>query len=179
MSIKVILLEEVVNLGEPGKIVDVAPGYARNFLVPRKLATYANEGKLKELAHNTKRLERKRAKLQTAAQTVADSINEKTLTIDVRAGLDGKLFGSVTTKDIADALKQQLNVEVDRRKVHLSEPIRTLGTHIISVHLLTEARASINVHVMDSTHPFDAPVAVEVAAAPVAEVAEVAEESAE
>jgi large subunit ribosomal protein L9 len=183
MSIKVILTEEVPTLGVPGTIVAVAPGYARNFLVPRKLAVYADDSKLKELAHNQKRLERKRAKLQAAADATAGNIGGQTLTIDVRAGLDGKLFGSVTASDISIALKQQLNVEVDRRKVSLRESIRALGIHAVEVHLMGDTRATVNVHVVDSSHPFEAPVVIEAAdatePAPVVAAAPAVEETPE
>ena len=170
---KVILTEEVLGLGEPGKMVDVAPGYARNFLVPRKLAVYADKGKVKELEHNTRRLERKRQRLQVAAQSTAQRIGSQALTIDAHAGPGGRLFGSVTSIDIAHALKDQLGVEVDRRKIHLHEPIRTLGAHTVNVHLIGDTRATITVNVVDTTHPEAVPVAE---AAPPAEEPAPAEE---
>lgn len=168
---KVILTEEVVNLGEPGKIVDVAPGYARNYLVPRKMAVYANAGKVKELEHNKRRLERKRQQLQAAAQTTVQRMTGQTLTFDERAGQSGRLFGSVTTSDIADALKSQLGIEVDRRKIHLREPIRTLGAHEVDVHLIGETRGTVTVNVVDTAHPEEpkaaaAPETPKAAAAP-------------
>jgi len=148
---KVILTEEILGLGEPGKVVDVAPGYARNFLVPRKLAVYANAGKVKELEHNKRRLERKREQLQAAAQTTAQRLTGHVLQIDARAGQGGRLFGSVTTSDIAEAIQQQCGVELDRRKIHLQDPIRTLGDHEIAIHLIGDARATMTVHVADAT----------------------------
>ena len=162
---KVILTEEVLGLGEPGTIVDVAPGYARNFLVPRKLAAYANEGKVKELEHNKRRLERKRMRLQDAAQTTVQRINGQVLNIDAKAGPGGRLFGSVTTSDIAEAIKAQLDIEVDRRKIQLREPIRTVGDHDVEVHLIGDARATVKVHVADATQ-------LEQVAAPAPPVAE-------
>jgi len=174
---KVILTEEIVGLGEPGKLVDVAPGYARNYLVPRKLAVYANEGRIKELAHNTRRLERKRQKLQAAAMSTAEKITASPVTIEAHAGQGGRLFGSVTNHDIADALKAQVGIEVDRRKIHLREPIRTLGTHQVDIHLIGETRAVATVHVVDTTHPAeDAPAPVP-AAEPVAETAPAEDEA--
>ncbi|MHB0936729.1 MAG: 50S ribosomal protein L9 [Armatimonadota bacterium] len=163
---KVILTEEVLGLGEPGKLVDVAPGYARNFLVPRKLAVYANEGRVKELEHNKRRLERKRQRLQVAAQSTAQRIASQAITIDAKAGPGGRLFGSVTSSDVAHAMKDQIGVEVDRRKIHLHEPIRTLGSHEVNVHLIGETRAVVTVNVVDTTHvPEAAPEAAPVAAA--------------
>jgi len=149
---KVILNEEVLGLGEPGKLVDVAPGYARNFLVPRKLAVYADKGKVKELEHNKRRLDRKHQRLQIAAQSTAQRITGQAVNIDAHAGPGGRLFGSVTTSDIAQLLKDQLGVEIDRRKIHLHEPIRTLGTHEVDVHLIGETRAVITVKVVDTSH---------------------------
>ena len=148
---KVILTEEVLGLGDPGTVVDVAPGYARNFLVPRKLAVYANEGKVKELEHNKRRLERKRQRLEAAAQTTAQRISGQPITIEARAGQGGRLFGSVTSSDIAQAMKNALDIEVDRRKIHLHEPIRTLGEHDVDIHLIGETRVTAKVIVVDSS----------------------------
>ncbi len=148
---KVILTDEVLGLGEPGKVVDVAPGYARNFLVPRKLAVYANEGKLKELEHNKRRLERKRQQLQDAAQSTAQRINGQTLTIPARVGQAGKLYGSITSHAIADALQAQLDVTVDRRKIHLRAPIHTMGAHEVEIQLIGDTRATVTVNVVDES----------------------------
>ena len=166
---KIILQEEVHGLGEPGKIVDVAPGYARNFLVPRKLAVYANAGNVRELEHHSRRLERKRQQLQTAAMSTAELVNAKPIFIDAHAGPGGKLYGSVTNTDIADALKSQLDVVVDRRKIHLREPIRMLGTHTAELHLIGDTRATITINVVDTTHQQPAPAAPAPAAPAVAE----------
>lgn len=154
---KVILNEEVHGLGEPGKIVDVAPGYARNFLVPRKLAVYANSGNIKELEHHQRRLERKRQRLQIAAQSTAARINGQVLTIEARVGKEGKLYGSVTGADIADLLKAQLDVEIDRRRITLREPIRTVGEHLADIRLLGETHASVTINVLDAAHPAATP----------------------
>jgi len=175
---KVILTEEVLGLGDPGKLVDVAPGYARNFLVPRKLAVYADEGKVKELEHNKRRLERKRQRLQVAAQSTAQRIASQTITIDAKAGPGGRLFGSVTSSDIAHTLKDQVGVEIDRRKIHLHEPIRTLGSHEVDVHLIGETRAVVTVNVVDTTHVPEPEAAPAVEAAALAEQPTPAEEAA-
>ena len=160
---EVILTEEVEGLGEPGKIVNVAPGYARNYLVPRKLAIYADASKKKELEHNKLRLERKRQKLQTAAQSTAQRIGAQAITIETHAGPGGRLFGSVTSIDIADALKAQFGETVDRRKIHLHEPIRSLGSHEVDIQLIGDTRATVTVNVVDPTHPLEAPVDAETA----------------
>ncbi len=150
---RVILNEEVHGLGEPGKLVDVAPGYARNYLIPRKLAVYANTGNIKELEHHQRRLERKRQRLQTAAQSTAARINGKVLTIEARVGKEGKLFGTVTSSDIADRLKAQLDVDIDRRRITLREPIRTVGEHQADIRLLGDTHATVTVNVLDAAHP--------------------------
>lgn len=161
---KVILNEEVVGLGEPGKIVDVAPGYARNFLVPRKLAVYADSANVREMEHHKRRLERKRQRLMDAARTVAEKLNGQTVTIDARAGQGGKLYGSITTADIAEAIKNAFDITIDRRKLHLREPIRSLGAHEVDATFLGEAKAVFTVSVIDSTQvvaPAEAKPAVE------------------
>lgn len=155
---KVILNEEVVGLGEPGKLVDVAPGYARNYLVPRKLAVYANTGNVRELEHHRRRLDRKRQRLQAAAMSTADRIATLVLKVQARSGEAGRLFGTVTTSDLAEALQQQCDITVDRRKIHLREPIRNLGDHAADVHLMGDTRATLNIHVFDPAH-VDAPAA--------------------
>ena len=179
---KVILNEEVVGLGEPGKIVDVAPGYARNFLVPRKLAVYANTGSVKELEHHKRRLERKRQRLQTAAMGVAERIQSLVLNITARSGEGNKLYGSVTSSDLAEALQTQFDVTVDRRKIHLREPIRTLGEHTADVQLMGETRATLQINVTDPAKQAEAAApAAAPAPAPAAEAApaETTEETAE
>ena len=160
---KVILNEEVLGLGEPGKIVDVAPGYARNFLVPRKLAVYASMASVKELEHHTNRLERKRQRLVTAAQSIADRLNGQTLKIEGRAGESGKLYGSITNSDIAESLLSQFDVTIDRRKIHLREPIRTVGGHSVEISFMGDTRAVITVNVFD---PAQLQVSKPAAAAP-------------
>lgn len=149
---KVILNEEVHGLGEPGKLVDVAPGYARNYLVPRKLAVYANTGNIKELEHHQRRLERKHQRLQVAAQSTATRINGKVLTIEARVGKEGKLFGTVTSTDIADRLKAQFDVDIDRRRITLREPIRTVGEHQADIRLLGDTHATVTINVLDAAH---------------------------
>ncbi len=146
---KVILTEEVINLGNCGDIVDVAPGYARNFLVPRKLAIYANKGNVREMEHHKGILDRKLKKMQQAAMSVAEKINDQVLVFKVKVGENGKMFGSVTTHDIAALLKAQFELEVDRRKITLGEHISTLGDHNAEVRLMSETRANIIVRVVD------------------------------
>lgn len=167
---KIILNEEVQGLGEPGKIVDVAPGYARNFLIPRKLAVYANNASVRELEHHRNRLERKRQRLVTAAMGIVERINLQTIKIEAHAGESGKLFGSITTADIAKAIQDNFEVTIERRKITLREPIRSLGNHVVDIQFLADTRATLTVEVFDPAYV--APVKV---APPVAVVEEVIE----
>ena len=178
---KVILNEEVLGLGEPGKIVDVAPGYARNFLVPRKLAVYASTASVKEMEHHKTRLERKRQRLVTAAQSIAERLNGQTVKIEGRAGDTGKLYGSVTTSDIASAIQSQFDVLIDRRKIHVREPIRTVGGHTVDISFMGDTRAVVTVNVFDPAQvakpaevakPVEAPSGPPHSPAPVPYVAE-------
>ena len=146
---KVILNDDIPGLGEPGKIVDVAPGYARNYLVPRGLAIYADRASVKELDHHQKRLAKKRAKLEEAAKSVAERINGSEISIEARSGEGGKLYGSVTTSDIAKLLNEMFEINVDRRKISLAEPIRSLGAFKATVDLIGDASATVTISVTD------------------------------
>lgn len=163
---KVILTEEVIGLGEPGTQVDVAPGYARNYLVPRKLAVYANTASVKELEHHKRHLERKRQRLQTAAMSMAERLASKPLTIIARVGQGGKLYGSVTSPDLAQAIKVQFELEIDRRKIHISEPIRTVGTYNVDVHLMGGTHAKMTVEVTEEGKAVEAAPAAPASEAP-------------
>jgi large subunit ribosomal protein L9 len=175
---KVILNEEVPGLGLPGKIVDVAPGYARNYLVPRKLAVYASRSSVKELAHHAQRLERKKNRLMTAAMGTQERLTGKTIVMDLRSGKEGKLFGSVTNVAIADAIKTAFEIEVDRRRITMREHINFVGVHEITVHLMGDTNAVMQVEVIDSQRPVVAPAPV-IVEAPVLLEAPAAEEAVE
>lgn len=180
---KVILTEEVIGLGEPGKVVDVAPGYARNFLVPRKMAVYSGTASAKQMEHLKRELDRKRQRLQNAAKSTADRINGQTLVMVVKAGEAGKLYGSVTTADIAAAVKEKFELDIDRRKLHLKEPIRTLGTHEVDVHFIGDTHATLMVSVQTgqtaAPAPAAAPAPTPAPEAPAAEEGGAVEESAD
>ncbi len=142
---RVILKREVAGLGRPGDVKDVADGYAQNFLLPRGLAIEATAGELKVLARAR---DAKRAKADRAhadAEELAKRLSQTTLVFRLKAGEQGKTFGSVTNKDIADALQREHKVEVDKTKVHLPEPLKSLGVHTIEIRLLTDVRANVTV----------------------------------
>src|SRR5262245_15599947 len=117
-----ILLQDVENVGERGTVVDVSKGYLRNYLIPRNLAAPATKGRLAQAQQAQAKQEAVAQQARVAAEQGADVLNRTVLTIAQQAGEDGRLFGSVTTQDIADAIKEARGIEVDRRKIHLEEP---------------------------------------------------------
>jgi large subunit ribosomal protein L9 len=138
-----ILLEDVEQLGERGEPVDVSPGYLRNYLIPRKLATPATPGALEE-AQRRRAAAEKSEKVRAEREEQAASLLSKTvLTIHQRAGEDGKLFGSVGAKEIVDAIQEARDLRVDRRKVRLEQPIREIGTHMVEIELADGAVATV------------------------------------
>jgi large subunit ribosomal protein L9 len=144
---KVILQKTVERLGDPGDVADVADGYARNFLIPRGLAVRAEKGAVRH-ADSLKRAHAARTKAQKGEfETLAARIIQTPIVVTARAGEEGRLFGSVTAADVAEALSAQAGVSVDRRDVHLEEPIRSVGTHEVTVHLHAEVDPVITVDV--------------------------------
>src|SRR5271154_259055 len=146
MNVQVILSEEVNNLGRPGDVVKVRAGYARNFLLPRKLAVEANPKNLREFEHAKSVALLKREALKQKAAGLKERIEALTVAINARAGEEGKLFGSVTNIDIERALRDQ-GVEVDRRRITLAEPIKQLGDFTVTVKLESEVEARLKVNV--------------------------------
>ncbi len=146
---KVILKEDVKDLGEMGSIVEVKIGYGRNYLLPRNLAVEANPKNLRQFEHEKKNILVKAKKVRQSMQDVADQISKISLTIEAQAGEEDKLFGSVTAKDIAEAIAQQ-GVEIDKRKVILEEPIKRLGSYEVTVKVHKDVTASVKVEVKKS-----------------------------
>ena len=147
---KLVLRSDVQQVGKKGDIVDVSDGYARNFLVPKGLAFPATAGVEARAEAMRRGRDARDATARSAAQEVATSLVPKVITIAVRAGAEGKLFGSVTTMEIAEAVQAQTGVEVDRRHLHLDEPIKTLGTHLVPAKLHAEVEFPITVEVVAS-----------------------------
>lgn len=144
---KVILKADVKGIGTAGTVVDVKDGYARNFLFPRGLALEATPGNLKVLEQQKAAEQARLDREQEEAQEVAAKIDGKTITLKMKTGENGKLFGSITTKDIADAIDQAYGVSIDRRKIELKEPIKSLGTQQIEVRVHPEVSARITLTV--------------------------------
>jgi len=147
--LKVILLEDIKKLGKKGDLVNVADGYARNYLFPRNLAKEATAGGIKQLKQEKAALENKRKKEKEQAKELAAKLSDTIITLKVKSGEQGKLFGSVTSKDISEALKEQQKIEVDRRKIELSEPIKSLGSYKVDIKLAPEVDAKLTVKIVE------------------------------
>lgn len=144
---KVILLEDVKGLGKKGDVAQVALGYARNYLFPRGLASEATEGKMKQLAEQQAGASRKKQIEEEKAKKLASLLDGRIVKVYGKAGENGKLFGSINNKDIAEALLKEHMIDVDKRKIVLKEPIKQLGAYFLPVRLypLIEARIQVNV----------------------------------
>jgi len=138
-----ILTQDVETLGEKGDVVDVSPGYLRNFLVPRKLAQPATAGAIAEAQRRKETAERQVREQAEKAQDNAALLSKTVLTITHPAGDDGRLFGSVTSQEIVDAIRQARGLRLDRRKVQLEEPIKTTGSHMVTVEVHDGVTATI------------------------------------
>ena len=141
---KVILIENVPGLGNVGEVKDVAPGYARNYLIPRGLAVVATPGAVQEWETRLKARMAREAREAEKAAELAERISALTLTFQAKAGPTGRLYGSVTTADIAEALERELGLAIDRRKIE-SDPLREVGEHTVTVRLAREATAALRV----------------------------------
>ena len=147
---KLVLRSDVAQVGKKGDIVDVSDGYGRNFLLPKGLAFVASDGVEAQAAKMRQSRDLRDASDRAAAQEVATSLVPKVVTIAARAGAEGKLFGSVSTAEIADAVAAQTGVTIDRRALHLDEPIKTVGTHLVPAKLHAEVEFPITVEVIAS-----------------------------
>lgn len=145
-----ILLKDVDGVGTRGAVVDVSKGYLRNFLIPRKLAAPATKGLLREAERNQDAYNKATATRIAAAQEQAEQLNKTVLTIAQQAGEDGRLFGSVTTQDIADEIKAARGIEVDRRKIKLDEAIKNVGTYQVELEVADGVTASVKVMVSEA-----------------------------
>lgn len=146
---KVVLLQDVKSLGKKDEIVNVSDGYARNYLFPKNLAAEATSGKLNEISEKKKALANKKKKEQEEAKALAEKLNNKEVILKTKAGANGKLFGSITNKDIADMIKSQYKIEVDKKKVVLDDAIKTLGSHLVEIKIYPEITAKIKVMVTE------------------------------
>ena len=171
---KVILNQTVPKVGKQGTVVTVTNGYARNYLFPRGLAIVADKKQVAALGRRNERIVAKTAGLKADAEKQQESLNGKTVRIEGKVGAAaGKLFGAVTSQDVADAIKAQLGITVDRKLIAMIEPIKRLGRHIVEIDLHHEVDAKVTVEVFDPNAPVEEPAQEEpkAAAAPQAEAA--------
>lgn len=145
-----ILLKDVEGLGEAGSVIDVSPGYLRNYLAPKRLAQVATEASIAAAQRERERAETAAREQEERSQELAGLLAKTVLTISHRAGEDGKLFGSVTAKEIVDAVQQARGTRLDHRKVRLDEPIRELGTHMVEIEVSPGVTASVKTMVVDA-----------------------------
>lgn len=146
---KVILLQDVKSLGKKDQIVDVSDGYARNFVLPKKLGVEATPKNLNELKLKKAHEDKVAAELLAEAQALAEQIKEESVTLSIKVGEGGKTFGSVSSKEVAEAVKKQLGHDIDKKKIVLKEPIKSLGTHIVDIKLHTKVTAQLSVKVTE------------------------------
>ncbi len=144
-----ILLQDVETLGERAAVVDVSKGYLRNFLVPQKLAQPATPGAIDAARARMEAQERAREEAASRASENAALLGRTVLTIAQQAGDDGRLFGSVTAQDVADAIREARGIRIDKRKVRLAEPIKSIGTHMVEVEVADGAVASVKTMVVE------------------------------
>jgi large subunit ribosomal protein L9 len=144
---KVILLENIDNVGTKGETHEVKEGFGRNYLIPRHLAIPATRGNIKSVQEHAKKLiDRKDRELKTA-EAIKQKLDEGSIAIKHKAGQDGKLFGSVTVKELAEAIKQTLAIEIDRKSIRLDEPIKMTGAYTVDIHLEKGISAQLKVEV--------------------------------
>jgi large subunit ribosomal protein L9 len=150
---KVLLIEDVENLGLAGEVHEVANGYGRNYLIPQQLAVLATSAAMKEAEHHRRRAAERRARMAAEMEALLGRISQTTLTFYAKAGEKGRLYGSVTSSDIAEQLAEAVEAEIDRRKIILDAPIKQVGTHEVMIRFAPEeeARFDVNVEPIEST----------------------------
>lgn len=144
---KVILQVDVKKIGNKGDVVEVAEGYGRNYLLPRGLAVEANPGNLRQVAEVKKAESSKVDRELKEAEKIGSTLQDKKVNVSAKVGEGGRLFGSITTQDIAEQLRRQLSVEIDKRKIDVKEPIKTLGSHPVTVKVHPKIHVSVTVEV--------------------------------
>lgn len=147
---KVVLLEDVPGLGEKDHAVDVADGYARNYLIPRGLAIPASSKQLNRVSELREAEQRKEARQEEKAREDARKLKDQGVTIRAKAGETGRLYGSITSQDVADAIHETFGLEIDRRKIELSDPIREIGTFTATVKLFAGVSAEVAINVVSA-----------------------------
>lgn len=145
---KVILLQDIPGTGKKNQILNVSDGYARNYLLPRKWAIQANESSVKEIERRNESERQREFERRKEAEDLADSLKDKTIVLHAKCGEKGRLYGSVTTQEIAAALQQQHGLNIDKRKLELNEAVRTIGDYEVQISIYTGIKASMKVSVI-------------------------------
>jgi large subunit ribosomal protein L9 len=148
--VKVVLTKDVPNVGKAGEVREVSPGYMRNFLVPKQLAVIASTGEIKSLEARRSQIAKSQQKARTEAEILASKLSEVTLTFGVRVGEQNRLYGSITSKDIADELARTTTITIDRRDIELPDALKTLGTYSVPVRLGHDVKGNINVTLQEA-----------------------------
>ncbi len=146
---KVVLLEDIKSLGKKGDVVEVSEGYARNFILPKKLGTKATADNLNTLKLQKANKEKVEAEQLADAKELKEKIENKTFTVKIKGGNEGKTYGSVTSRDIANAVKEQLGLVVDKKKLVIAEPIKTFGLHEVAVKLHKDVTGKLTLKVVE------------------------------
>ena len=145
---KIILLQDVKNLGKKGELVEANDGYARNFIIPKKLGVEANPKNLNDLRQQKLNEEKKQAEILAEAQKIAEELKDKVVKLSIRVGKEGKVFGQISTKEIADAAKKQFGLEIDKKKM-VSDGIKAAGTYKLAVKLHPKVTGELTVEVKE------------------------------
>lgn len=146
---EVILLQDVKSLGKKGEVVNVSEGYARNFILKKKLGVEATSANLNDLKLQNANSEKVAKEKLDSAKELAEKIEKLSVELKMKTGAGGKAFGAISAKEIAEAAKKQLNIDIDKKKIVLAEPVKSLGTHIVKIKLHPQVTASLNVHVVE------------------------------
>jgi large subunit ribosomal protein L9 len=146
---KIVLRQDVPKLGDAGSIQTVANGYARNYLIPQGMAVVATDAEIKVATHNLAVKERKTLRQEEQLRSYADKLQGQRLVFTARAGESGRLYGSITAADIAEELAKKVGEDVDRRRIQLDEPLRSIGEHTVTIHVVGRLRPQITVVVED------------------------------
>ena len=147
---KVILLEDVKTLGKKGQVVEISDGYAKNFILKKKMGVEATNANMNDLKLQKARAEKLAKEQLEAAEKLAAALEDKSVTVAIRAGSNGKAFGSVSSKEIAAAYKEQWSLDIDKKKIQLAEPIKTFGDHEVAVKLHPQVTGKLKVKVQEA-----------------------------
>ena len=144
---KVILLKDDKTVGRKGQVIEVAEGYARNYLFPRGIAIAASEGNVRTLKESKDSVQRKEDRELSDAKRIGSALDGLEITVKAKTGENGRLFGSITKNDVAEAILKRTKLEIDRRRIVLDAPIKAIGTHLVTLHLHPQVEAQVTVHV--------------------------------